>query len=132
MGRPVGIARRDAFAATPTVLLAGVTATHMTVFGMLRITPVTDDDVTEEVAAAVEALDDHDVAYRTNSMSTVVEAEDLGELMDAVRAAHEAVPGDHVSTLLQIDDMRSKELGADDKVAAVEEELGRDAAGDRD
>lgn len=104
----------------------------MTVFGMLRITPVTDEDVTEEVAAAVEALDDHDVAYQTNPMSTVVEAEDLGELLDAVEAAHEAVPGDHVNTLLQIDDMRSKDLEACEKVAAVEAELGREATGGRD
>ncbi|PSQ15925.1 hypothetical protein BRD00_13000 [Halobacteriales archaeon QS_8_69_26] len=103
----------------------------MTVFGMLRITPITDDDVTEEVAAAVEALEEYDVAYETNPMSTVVEAEDLDELLAAVGAAHEAVPGDHVNTLLQIDDMRTKDLEACEKVEAVEDELGREATSDR-
>ena len=103
----------------------------MTVFGMLRITPITDDDVTEEVAAAVEALEEYDVSYETNPMSTVVEADDLDELLAAVGAAHRAVPGDHVNTLLQIDDVRSKDLAAGEKVDAVEEELGREAASDR-
>jgi len=99
----------------------------MTVFGMLRITPVTDDDITEEVAAAIEALEDYEVTYQTNSMSTVIETEDLDELLAAVGAAHEAVPGDRVTTLLQIDDMRSKEIRAWEKVESVEEELGRSA-----
>jgi uncharacterized protein (TIGR00106 family) len=104
----------------------------MTVFGMLRITPVTDEDITEDVAAAVDALEEYDVSYETNPMSTVIEAEELEELLAAVGAAHEAVPGDHVSTLLQIDDMRTKEMEACQKVEEVEEELGREAKGERE
>ncbi|NHN43554.1 thiamine-binding protein [Halorubellus sp. JP-L1] len=104
----------------------------MTVFGMLRITPVTDDDVTEEVAAAVDALEEHDVAYETNAMSTVVEADDLDALLAAVGDAHRAVAGDHVNTLLQIDDDRTSDITGADKVEKVESELGRDAASDRD
>lgn len=104
----------------------------MTVFGMLRITPVTDEDITEEIAAAVEALEEYDVSYETNPMSTVVEAEEVDELLAAVGAAHKAVPGDHVETLLQIDDVRTKELEACEKVESVEEELGREAASTRD
>lgn len=104
----------------------------MTVFGMLRITPVTDDDVTEEVAAAVEALEAHDVSYETNAMSTVVEADDLDALLAAVGDAHRAVPGDHVNTLLQIDDDRTSAITGDDKMEKVESELGREATSDRD
>lgn len=104
----------------------------MTVFGMLRITPITDDDITEEVVAAIEALEAYDVAYETNPMATVIEAEEVDELLGAVGAAHEAVPGDQVSTLLQIDDMRTKDIKACDKIAAVEDELGREATGERD
>ena len=103
----------------------------MTVFGMLRITPVTEDDVTEEVAAAVEALEEHDVRYETNAMSTVVEADDLDALLAAVGDAHRAVPGDHVNTLLQIDDDRTSDVTGADKVEKVESELGRDAKSDR-
>lgn len=104
----------------------------MTVFGMLRITPITEDDITADVAAALDALDEHDVAYETNPMSTVIEAETVHDLLVAVEAAHEAVPGDHINTLLQIDDMRTKSLEAHSKVAAVEAELGRDAKSERD
>lgn len=104
----------------------------MTVFGMLRITPITDEDVTEEIAAAIDALERHDVAYETNPMSTVIEADDMAELLAAVGAAHEAVPGDRVSTLLQIDDYRTDELEACEKVEKVEKALGRDATSERD
>jgi uncharacterized protein (TIGR00106 family) len=99
---------------------------------MLRITPITDDDVAEEIAAAIDALEEHDVAYETNPMSTVIEADDIDELLAAVGAAHEAVPGDRVSTLLQVDDYRTSELEACEKVAKVEEELGRNATSERD
>lgn len=100
----------------------------MTVFGLLRITPVTEEDITEEIVAAIEALEEYDVAYQTNPMSTVIEADDVDELLAAVGAAHKAVPGDHVETLLQVDDMRTKDLEACEKVATVEEELGREAS----
>lgn len=103
----------------------------MTVMAMLRVTPVTDDDVTEDVAGAIDALESYDVTYRTNAMSTVVQADDVDELMAALAAAHKAVPGDHVNTLIQLDDKRDGELCAEDKVAMVEEELGREAASDR-
>lgn len=104
----------------------------MTVFGMLRITPITDEDITEEVVAAIEALEEYDVSYETNPMSTVVEAEDVDELLAAVGAAHKAVPGDHVSTLLQIDDVRTKDVRACEKIETLEEELGRRATSERE
>lgn len=103
----------------------------MVVFGMLRITPITEEDITADLAAALDALEEHDVDYETNPMSTVIEAETMHDLLAAVEAAHEAVPGDHINTLLQIDDMRTKSLDAASKVAAVEEELGRDAKSTR-
>jgi uncharacterized protein YqgV (UPF0045/DUF77 family) len=104
----------------------------MTVFGMLRITPITEDDITEDVAAAVEALDEHDVTYRTNAMSTVVEADTVDELLAAVGAAHKAVPGDEVETNLHIDDMRESDVDSCGKLEKVEAELGREAASRED
>ena len=101
----------------------------MTVFGMFRVTPITDNDSPEEVVAAIETLEEYDVDYQTNSMATVVEADDVDELLAAIGAAHEAVPGDRVSTLIQIDDLRTKEMKACEKVDAVENELGREARG---
>ncbi|MDZ5813202.1 thiamine-binding protein, partial [Halorubrum sp. AD140] len=44
---------------------------------------------------------------------------------------HEAVDGDRVSTVLKIDDKRTAETGADRKVEAVEEALGREAKRER-
>lgn len=103
----------------------------MTVIGFLSTAPVTEDSMAKEVAKAVEALEDYDVEYETGPMGTTIEAADIGELLDAVQAAHEAVDGDRVSTFLKIDDKRSSEGAAAEKVAAVEDHLGRKASSDR-
>lgn len=103
----------------------------MTVVALLSVAPVIEDSMASEVAAAVEALEDFDVAYETNPMGTVVEADDVDTLLDAVAAAHKAVDGDRVSTFLKIDDKRTVDQQASDKVDAVEEHLGREAKRER-
>ena len=85
----------------------------------------------EEVAKAVAALDDFDVSYETNPMGTVIEADSVDEVFAAAQAAHEAVDGDRVSTFLKIDDKRTREQRARDKVDAVEDALGREAKRER-
>ncbi len=101
----------------------------MTVVAMLSVAPVIEESMASEVAKAVDALDEFDVTYETNPMGTVIETDDIGELFDAAQAAHEAVDGDRVSTVLKIDDKRTVETSAADKVDAVESELGREAKG---
>ncbi len=86
----------------------------------------------DEVAKAVAALDDFDVSYETNPMGTVIEADTAGELFAAAQAAHEAVDGDRVSTVLKIDDKRARDQRAGEKVEAVEEALGREAKRERE
>ena len=103
----------------------------MTVVALLSVAPVIEDSMAGEVAKAVEALENFDVAYETNPMGTVIETDEVGTLLAAVGAAHEAVDADRVSTLLKIDDRRTREVEAAEKVAAVEEELGREAQRDR-
>ncbi len=103
----------------------------MTVVALLSVAPVIEDSMSGEVAKAVAALDDYDVAYETNPMGTVIEADDIDTLLAAVGAAHKAVDGDRVSTFLKIDDKRTVDASADEKVAAVEEHLGREARRDR-
>ena len=103
----------------------------MTVVALLSVAPVKEGSMAEEVAQAIAALDSFDVSYETNPMGTVIEADDIDTLLDAVGAAHKAVDGDRVSTLLKIDDKRDREFDADEKVAAVEAALGREARGDR-
>ncbi|MFP9192408.1 thiamine-binding protein [Natronosalvus vescus] len=103
----------------------------MTVFALLRVTPITEDDITPDVAAAIEALEAYDVTYETTPMATTLEADDVHELFAACAAAHEAVDRGHVQTLVQVDDKREVKLTASDKVDAVEGELGREATSER-
>lgn len=104
----------------------------MTVIAMLSVAPVVEGSMSGEVAKAVVALDDFEVSYETNPMGTVIEADDIDELLAAVGAAHKAVDGDRVSTFLKIDDKRTKDQTAADKVDAVEAHLGREARSDRE
>ncbi|MDG5819846.1 MTH1187 family thiamine-binding protein [Natronococcus sp. A-GB7] len=103
----------------------------MTVVALLSVAPVTEESMADEVAKAVEALEEYDVGYETNPMGTVIEADSADELFAAAQAAHEAVDGDRVSTVLKIDDKRTRDAAASEKVEAVEEALGRPASSDR-
>jgi uncharacterized protein (TIGR00106 family) len=103
----------------------------MTVVALLSVAPVTEESMADEVAKAVEALEEYDVDYETNPMGTVIEADSTDELFAAAQAAHETVDGDRVSTVLKIDDKRTRDAAASEKVEAVEEALGRPASSDR-
>lgn len=99
----------------------------MTTVAILSVAPVIEESMAPHVAKAVEALDDFDVDYETTAMGTIIEAEDADEVFAAAAAAHRAVDTDRVSTVLKIDDKRGRDGGANEKVTAVEEELGRPA-----
>lgn len=103
----------------------------MTAIAFLSVAPATEDSMSGEVAKAVEALEEFDVSYETGPMGTTIEAEDAATIFAAARAAHEAVDADRVGSLLKIDDKRTVEQAAEDKVAAVEEHLGREARRER-
>lgn len=103
----------------------------MTVIALLSVAPVKEGGMAGDVADAVAALDNFDVSYETNPMGTVIEADDIDTLLDAVGAAHEAVEADRVSTLLKIDDKRTVDQRAHEKVDDVEEVLGRTARRER-
>ncbi|WP_136716118.1 MTH1187 family thiamine-binding protein [Halorientalis salina] len=104
----------------------------MTVIGFLSVAPVIEDSMADEIANAVDALEEFDVDYETTPMGTTIEADDIGELFGAAQAAHEAVDADRVSTVLKIDDKRTRETSAREKVDSVEAELGRPARSERD
>ena len=103
----------------------------MTVIAMLSVAPVVEGSMSEQIAKAVAALDDYDVSYETHPMGTVIETDDVDELLAAVGAAHKAVDADRVSTFLKIDDKRTVDSPARAKVELVEQELGRPAKGER-
>lgn len=104
----------------------------MTVIALLSVAPVTEGSMAEDVADAVAALDDFEVAYETNPMGTVIEADDIDTLLAAAGAAHKAVDADRVSTVLKVDDKRQVNQRAAEKVKDVERELGRPAKKDRE
>ena len=97
----------------------------MTVIALLSVAPVIEDSMSGEIAKAVDALEEYDVEYETNPMGTVIEADEIGELFAAAQAAHEAVDADRVSTVLKIDDRRTRDVSAEHKIQSVEEQLGR-------
>ena len=103
----------------------------MTVIGFLSVAPVQEGSMGEEVAKSVAALDDFDVSYETGPMGTTIEADSVEDLFAAAQAAHTAVDGDRVSTVLKIDDKRTSDEPASEKVDAVEEHLGREAKRER-
>ncbi|PHQ37954.1 hypothetical protein DJ69_14285 [Halorubrum persicum] len=103
----------------------------MTVIALLSVAPVIEESMAGEVAKAVAALDEFDVSYETNPMGTVIEADDAETLFAAAAAAHDAIDGDRVSTVLKVDDKRTSDGTAAEKVTAVEERLGREAKRER-
>jgi uncharacterized protein YqgV (UPF0045/DUF77 family) len=104
----------------------------MTVIGFLSVAPVREGSMAEDIAVAVAALDEFPVSYETTPMGTVIEADDIGDLLDAVEAAHRAVDADRVSTFLKVDHKRGVDQRPEEKVADVEAVLGRKARGEHD
>ena len=104
----------------------------MTTTAFLSVSPTTGESMAPEVAKAVDALEDHDVAYETTPMGTILEADDVGTIFAAAEAAHKAVDSDRVGTFLKIDDKRTVDRPAEAKVRKVEAELGREAVGERE
>ncbi|MDY7081464.1 MAG: thiamine-binding protein [Halobacteria archaeon] len=103
----------------------------MTVSALLSVAPATEGSMAKEVAKAIDALEEFDVSYETNPMCTVIEAENVEEVFAAAEAAHSAVNSDRVSTFLKVDDKRTSDENAMEKVRSVERELGREARNSR-
>lgn len=98
----------------------------MTAIARFEVIPVHDGSLSEDIAQAVDALDDYDVSYELTATDTVVEAEEIDEVFDAVKAAHNAVEGDRIITSLEIDENRSADQDAEDRVESVASVLGRE------
>lgn len=98
---------------------------HMTAIAMLSVAPVIETSMASEVAKAVDALDAFDVTYETTPMGTIIEAEQADEVFAAAAAAHRAVDAERVSTFLKLDDKRTWDGRAAEKVDSVEQSLGR-------
>lgn len=104
----------------------------MTVIARFEVIPVRDGSLSEEIAEAIEALDEYDVSYELTATDTVIEADDVREVFDAVEAAHEAVEADRVITSLEIDQHREREQDVQDRVESVASVLGREPRRERE
>ena len=81
--------------------------------------------MSDQIAAAVDELEQFDVSYELTPMDTVIEADDVSEIFAAAAAAHEAIDQDRIITSLEIDHQPGREQHSTDRVASVEDELGR-------
>lgn len=91
----------------------------------LTIIPIgtSETSLSKYVAVAVAALDKTGIKYKLSGMGTLLETENLDELFEALKVAHEAVFRDGVNrvvTSVKIDDRRDREKTMDDKVLSVE------------
>ena len=86
--------------------------------------------VSRHVAAALQVARDQDrVRYRLDPMFTTLEG-DLDEVFALIRRMQEAVfaaGAERVGTVIKIDDRRDRAASMEEKVAAVESRLKRDA-----
>ena len=94
----------------------------------LTIIPIgtSETSLSKYVAVAVAALDKTAIKYKLSGMGTLLETENLDELFEALKVAHEAVFRDGVNrvvTSVKIDDRRDREKTMDDKVLSVEKKL---------
>ncbi|MDD3753412.1 MAG: MTH1187 family thiamine-binding protein [Methanobacterium sp.] len=94
----------------------------------LTIIPIgtSETSLSKYVAVAIAALDKTGIEYKLSGMGTLLEAENLDELFEALKVAHEAVFRDGVNrvvTSVKIDDRRDREKTMDDKVRSVNEKL---------
>lgn len=104
----------------------------MTAIARFEVIPVREGSMAGPIARAVEALERYDVTYETTPTDTVIEADTLEELFAAVRASHEAIADEHrVVTELEIDYQPSRPRGMDERVHAVERQLGRPPRSER-
>jgi len=91
------------------------------------ITPIGlgDTSVGKYVAEAVKAIKSvKGVRYQLTAMGTIIEAQKIETLLEAVKAAHEAVfklGAKRVESTLRIDDRRDKPRTMEDKLRSVTE-----------
>ena len=98
----------------------------LTVIARFEVVPVHDGSLSEDIARAIDALDDFDVSYELTATDTVIEAEDVDEVFEAVQAAHNAVECTRVISSVEIDEQRDREQHVEDRIESVASVLGRE------
>lgn len=99
----------------------------MSVVARLEVVPTGEVSMSDAIARAVAALDGFDVSYEVTATDTILEAADASEVFAAAAAAHRAVLNDRVITSLEVDDQPGRVQRRENRVASVEQQLGRPA-----
>jgi len=85
-----------------------------------------DTSLSEYIAAAIKAIEKKNIKYEISGMGTQIEAQTIEEILDAIKAAHEAVLGldcSRVYTTIKIDDRKDAEKSLEEKIASVKSKL---------
>ncbi len=85
-----------------------------------------DTSLSNYVAAAVAAVDSTGIKYELTGMGTLLESDDLNEILSAIDKAHEAVfkaGANRVATSIKLDERRDKNKTISDKISSVKEKL---------
>lgn len=98
----------------------------MTIIARFEVIPVHDESLSEDIARAIDALDDFDISYEMTATDTVIEAEDVDQVFEAVQAAHTAVDADRVISSVEIDERRDRKQHVEDRIESVASILGRE------
>ncbi len=85
-----------------------------------------DTSLSNYIAAAVAAVDSTGIKYELTGMGTLLESDDLNEILSAIHKAHEAVfkaGANRVATSIKLDERRDKNKTISDKISSVREKL---------
>ncbi|MEW6070444.1 MAG: MTH1187 family thiamine-binding protein [Candidatus Thermoplasmatota archaeon] len=93
------------------------------IVAQLSIVPIGEGtSVSRYVKASIEAMRRKGIRVEPTAMCTVFEAESIDEILEAVKAAHNAVlklGAKRVITQLTVDDRRDKEATIESKLSAI-------------
>ena len=83
----------------------------------------------EYVSRVIKIIEKSCLRYQLTPMGTILEAENVEEILDVVREIHEELFKDEsvprILTTLKIDDRRDKKIKMEDKVRSVKDRLGK-------
>jgi len=104
----------------------------MTVIAQVALTPIgtSSTSISSFIAEAIKSLKELKVKHMLTPMGTIIEANNLKELFEAIEKCHEALfkaGAKRVYAVVLIDDRRDVERTMLDKVKSVEEKLSKQA-----
>ncbi len=93
-----------------------------------RVVPIGtgSSSLSTQLAEVLNVVDSSGVSYKVNDMRTVVEG-DWDTVMGLIRKCHEKMleNSDRVTTIITIDERKGKTVHIGDKVASIENALGK-------